>query len=104
MKLPALHDVRNAWYEYVEQHLKDIRETLSKRPHIQRKLLEAIAIGIDHSLSSQKNQIEMQLSSSAIVQALKVLEDQDYIEKVPEKRYRIIDLAIMYALRLARQE
>lgn len=97
-KPPNVQDIKAIWQGYVDFQQKDIREILANRSHIQRKLLEAIASGYDTELSGHGSQMRLQLSSSTIVQALKVLDEQDLIEKTHEGHYRIIDPVIRHAL------
>jgi hypothetical protein len=97
-KPPTVQEVKITWQNYVDLNQKDIREILSTRTHTQRKLLENIALGNDQKLSSYENQQRLQLTSSAIVQALKVLEQRDFIEKTPNDTYRLMDPLIKYAL------
>ena len=96
-KPPTLQEIKTTWQDYVNLNQKDIREILSARTHTQRKLLETIALGNDQKLSTYENQQRLQLTSSSIVQALKVLEQQDFIEKTPSGNYRLIDPLIKHA-------
>jgi AAA+ ATPase superfamily predicted ATPase len=105
-QLPSTEDVDIAWHEYVMQKYKDVRNELSMRSGVQIKLLTEISAGNNTNLSSQKNQMILGLTSSAIVQALQVLERLDYIEREVSGTYRIIDPLIKSALLYAysRQE
>ncbi|MEM1244589.1 MAG: ATP-binding protein [Pseudomonadota bacterium] len=97
-KLPSVHEVQKAWYEFVLQKTKDIRLELSNRSHTQIKLLIEIAKGNAANLSAKENLMRLELTSSAIVQALKVLEQLDYIEQLDSGQYRIIDPVIKSTL------
>lgn len=88
---PTLQQVTTIWHDYLKHQQKDVREHLRTLSQTQIKLLEAIAKGNNSKLSSHENQQKLKLTSSAIVQALQVLEDKDYIEKLTTDGYRIID-------------
>jgi AAA+ ATPase superfamily predicted ATPase len=97
-KLPTEKDVTLAWHEYVLHKYKDVRAELTNRSRSQIKLLTEIATGHNAALSSAENQLRLGLTSSVIVQALKVLEEHDYIERTDKGGYRLIDPLIRSAL------
>ena len=97
-RLPSIDDVNASWHEYVMQKYKDVRIELSGRAGVQLKLLTEISAGNNKQLSSQENQMTLSLTSSAIVQALQVLEKLDYVERNDTGEYRVIDPLIRSAL------
>jgi AAA+ ATPase superfamily predicted ATPase len=97
-KLPTVKDVEAAWQEYIVQKYKDTRVELSGRTHTQVKLLYAIATGNNAQLSGKENLLELGLTSSGVVQALKVLEELDYVERLATGEYRMIDPLIKASL------
>ncbi len=99
-KLPTVEAVRSIWKEYVTLKRKDVRAELENRSQSQLKVLMNIAKGHTRALSSNENQQKLLLSSSAISQALKVLEEHDFIERTLEEEYRIIDPLIASSLKL----
>ncbi len=97
-KLPTISDVEKAWHEYILQKHKDIRLELSRRSSTQIQLLCEIASGNNNSLSSKESLLRLGLTSSSVVQALKALEELDYIERLASGEYRIIDPLIKSTL------
>ena len=89
---PHAVDVLTVWNMIMTERMKDFREILLKRSPGQIRILSLLAIEEDRQqLSGQQSQSKLTLSSSAIVQALKILEQDDYIERLETGGYRIID-------------
>lgn len=88
---PLARDVVTVWDLIMTERMKDFREILLKRAQGQIKILSLLALNDIQELSSQYAQSKLMLSSSAIVQALKILEDDDYVERLDTGGYRIID-------------
>ncbi len=97
-RLPTIQDVKKSWESYMLQKYKDTRLELSGRTHTQIRLLSEIAVGNNTSLSGKENLLMLGLTSSSVVQALKVLEELDYIERLPSGEYRIISPLIKSSL------
>ena len=95
---PVEDDIEQVWQDLVKQKFKDVKVELGYRSHSQLKLLREIAQGNDYSLSGKHNQMALQMTSSTIVQALKALEELDYIEQLDDGQYRLIDPLIKSAL------
>ncbi len=96
--LPTVGLVQAVWREYVLIKRKDVRIELASRTQTQLKILTEIANGNDSALSGQVNQHALVLTSSSITQALRVLEEHDFIERTKEGIYRIIDPLIKSSL------
>jgi AAA+ ATPase superfamily predicted ATPase len=91
VKGPSVENVSTVWQIMIEERVKDFREILAKRPQGQIKILSLVALNEVDELSSQLAQSKLQMSSSAIVQATKILVGDDYLEKSANGRYKIID-------------
>jgi len=89
--IPTVEDVINVWQSIIQERLKDTRELLLKRAPGQIKILSLLSFGYTQVLSGRVAQSKLEMSGSAIVQALKILEEDDYIEKTEEGTYQIID-------------
>lgn len=98
-QLPTVHDVEVAWHEYIEQKNKDVRLELSSRTQPQMKLLTEISMGKNSNLSGKESLLQLELTSSTVVQALKVLESLDYIERASTGEYRMINPMIKDVIR-----
>jgi AAA+ ATPase superfamily predicted ATPase len=83
--------VRETWNDYIAQRLKDIRYHLSRLTRSQLKVLTFMAISPASELTGKQAQHRMDLASSTITQALNILEDNDYVERLGKGDYRIID-------------
>jgi len=88
----AERDIDIVWTMLIEDRLKDTREILSAKSKGQIKILSLIALGYNKEITGQLAQGKLAMSGSAISQSLKILEKEDYIEKIlPDTSYRIID-------------
>ncbi len=99
-KVPSPKDVKLVWSQYIQSYLKDTRNTLSARSVGQIKVLTYIATGNTSSLMSKAAQGCLNLTSGAIMQALAVLEQNDFIERLPNHIYRVIDPTVKATLDL----
>lgn len=97
-RTPQEIDVEIAWAWHCFEKWKTIRSELVTRTYVQRNLLSEIANGNNLHLSSKENLLKLELTSSAVVQALKTLEELDYIEQLDSGEYRIIDPFIEFAV------
>lgn len=90
-KGPNVDSVIAVWELMLSERVKDFKEMLQKRAQGQIKILSLMSMGYNQELSGQRLQSKLMLSSSAITQALKILEEDDYIERLVEGGYSIID-------------
>lgn len=88
--LPIEQDVDNIWNFLVSTKKKDILYETKSLNIVHKKLLAAIAHGIDHGLTSQRFLSQAEVSGASVIRALEYLEEHDFIEKV-SVRYRLID-------------
>jgi hypothetical protein len=89
--LPKLEDVDKAWKALVSERIKDTREILFKKPMGQIKILSLISLGHTREITGKDAQYKLGMSGSAIVQSLKILEEEDYVEKLENHSYKIVD-------------
>jgi Fic family protein len=88
---PSAEDVQAVWLMLMQERVKDFREILQKRSQGQIKILSLLALKYTNEITSQDSQAKLGVSSSAIVQSLRHLEEEDYIERLEKSGYRIID-------------
>jgi uncharacterized protein len=90
-KIPTSEEVNKTWEILAQERLKDTRELISKKAPGQIKILSLISLGETQTLSGKNAQHKLGMSSSAIVQSIKILEQEDYIERTESGIYKIID-------------
>lgn len=90
-RIPTGEDIKEIWEKLLNEKLKDLREILAKRSAGQIKILSYIALGNISELTGQLAQSKLGMSSSAIVQSLQILDRDDYVEKLTDNSYQIID-------------
>ena len=96
--LPTVGLVEELWQEYILQEESKIAKDLSSLNTSQKKILIAIAHGISKDITSKEVLVNFNLSSSAIVKSLKLLEEKDYINKDKNREYFIVDPLIKASL------
>lgn len=85
------NDVVECWYKMVQEERSETLRELSMLSVGQKKLLNIIAKGQVTGFTSKKTLKEIDLSGSSVMEAIKVLEQKDYIEELERSLYRIID-------------
>ena len=96
---PTSDEIKNYWHEYLlEERLETARE-LSNLSTGQRKILMALASGHSKVFTGKKIQTLVDMTGPSILEALKVLEQKDYIENQANV-YQIIDPLIKASLNL----
>ncbi len=98
---PSLNEINAAWIEMVKEEQPEIARELSILSPGQRKILNAISAGFTTELSGKTFLNKINMSSSSVVEALKILEQGDYIAKKESGEYYLIDPLIATALRLS---
>ncbi|MCK4870590.1 MAG: hypothetical protein KAS93_05725 [Gammaproteobacteria bacterium] len=88
---PVKSTATKCWQDIVARYRKDIVQRLRGLSAGQLQLLVAIASGINSQLTGKAVQRRLDLTSGALVYALRGLEQSYYIEKVGGGAYRIID-------------
>lgn len=102
--LPTASEVEKSWMSYVYEEHTEIRKEITGLGVGQLKVLIAIAFGENRELTRSEIQLNLKLTSSAIVHALKTLEERDYIEKLPDNSYQIINPVIKASLKIYYQD
>jgi predicted AAA+ superfamily ATPase len=87
---PSIEDVNIVWDKLIESKLKDFRDTLNSKPVSHVKIMAYIALK-NENITGQYGQGCLGISGSAIVQNLKSLEKNEYIEKIENGQFRIVD-------------
>ena len=96
--LPIVKNVENAWKEYVLQEESKIAKDLSSLNTSQKKILIAVSQGISKDLTSKEILKKFNLTSAAVVKSLKLLEEQDYLNRNKEGEYIVVDPLIKSSL------
>lgn len=96
--LPTVENVENAWKDYVLQEESKIAKDLSSLNTSQKKILIAVAQGISKDLTSKETLQKFNLTSAAVVKSLKLLEEQDYLNRNKKGEYFLVDPLIKASL------
>lgn len=88
---PTASIVVDVWDKLVNDRLKDTRELLVSKSISQIKLLALIAQGYNKEITGQLIQSKLAMSGSAISQAIKILQHDDYVEIIDSGTFRVID-------------
>lgn len=99
-KNPTIGIIRNSWKAYVEQEESKIAKELSFLNTSQKKILIAVSQGFSNGLTSKEILRKFDFTSSAITKSLKLLEEQDYLNKNKNGEYFIVDPLIKASLLL----
>jgi len=97
---PTTQNVTTIWKNYILQEQSKIAKDLSALNTSQKKLLIAIAHGLSKDLSGKIALHKFNLTSGAVSKSLKLLEEQDYLNKNILDEYFIVDPLIKGALLL----
>lgn len=95
---PKVTDVKAIWTDFVAVESRDLYAELSRLSAGQINTLTLIASDEMQKISGQKAQQALQMSGSAITQALQKLEALGYVEKLVMGAYRVIDPIIKAVL------
>lgn len=90
--------VKNLWNDYILQEESKIAKDISSLNTSQKKILIAIAHGISKDLTSKNNLQRFNFTSAAVIKSLKLLEEQDYINRNKNGEYCIVDPLIKASL------
>ena len=99
-KTPSAKEMHTYWIKMVEEERQEVIRELSILSHGQRKVLVAIAEGHIKELTGKIFLRKINMTSSSVVEAIKMLEKRDYIEKQENGEYHLIDPLIAAAIRL----
>ena len=99
-KSPSSDDIQDYWVKMVKEERQEIMRELSVLSPGQRKILIAITEGYIRELTGKVFLKKINMTSSSVVEALKMLEQRDYLEKKESGEYHLIDPLIATALKL----
>lgn len=98
-QMPSDESIKNSWDNVLQSEFDTVAEDLSRLTKNQRIVLQEIAkLNYVTEPSSSQMVAQVGLGHASILNAIEVLEKQDYIEKT-EKGYRVIDPAIKFILK-----
>jgi hypothetical protein len=90
--------VKKIWLDYVVDRSKKVRAELAHLSAGQLKLLIWIAQGHNTLMTSKETQKKLELTGPTLFHAFKILEEEDYVERLPDQSFRIIDPLIKSTL------
>ncbi|MBA2648457.1 MAG: hypothetical protein H0U75_02465 [Legionella sp.] len=97
-QIPTASVVTQLWHEYIFQEKSKTAKDLSSLNTSQKKLLIAISKGAKRDLTSKATLHELNFSSSAIIKSLRLLEEEDYINRNNNGEYFLVDPLIKSSL------
>ncbi len=97
---PTVNDVQIYWTKMMKEERQEIMRELSALSRGQRKVLIAIAEGANKELTGKVFLNQINLTSSSVVDAVKILEQRDYIEQNENGEYHLIDPLIRTAINI----
>lgn len=97
---PTSDDIQMYWTKIMKEERQEIMRELSALSPGQRKILIAIAEGFNRELTGKLFLNKISLTSSSVVDAIKILEQRDYIEKKENDEYHLIDPLIRTAIKV----
>jgi len=99
IKAPTAENVNECWHTFVKEEQLETARELSSLGIGQRKILIEIASGRRKGFTGKQALTTLNMGSSSVIEALKVLEQKDYIE-CRHQTYTIVDPLIKTALNL----
>jgi hypothetical protein len=99
-KTPSSEEIHIHWANMVKEERQEITRELSVLSPGQRKILIAIAEGYTKELTGKAFLKKVNMTSSSIVEAIKILERRDYIKKKENGEYHLINPLITTAVKL----
>ena len=97
---PAQDEISIYWNSMVKEERQELARELSSLSSGQRKILVTISNGNNRELTGKFFLQKVNMTSSSISEALKVLEQNDYLEKREDSTYHFIDPLLASALKL----
>lgn len=96
---PTADDIQASWIKMLKDERQELMRELSILSNGYRKILIAIAEGYTKELTGKIFLKKVNMTGSSVAEALKILEQKDYIEKKENGEYCLIDPLIATALR-----
>jgi len=97
-RAPSTIDVTQLWQDYIFQEKSKTAKDLSSLSTSQKKLLIVISKGATKDLTSKITLHELDFSSAAIIKSLRLLEEEDYINRNIHGEYFMVDPLIKSSL------
>ncbi|MCC2666136.1 MAG: hypothetical protein K0S63_52 [Gammaproteobacteria bacterium] len=98
--IPSSDVIQSCWITMVREERQEIMRELAALNASQRRILVAITEGYIKELTGKMFLSKINMTSSSVVEALKLLEQGDYIKKTENGEYHLIDPLIATALKL----
>lgn len=98
--VPDAEHIKSAWIEMVKEERQELAREMSALSHGQRKILVAVSNGNNNALTGKNFLQKVNMSGSSVVEALKLLEENDYLEKQEDGTYMFIDPLLLSAVQL----
>lgn len=99
-KIPTKLIVRNLWQDYILQEKTKVAKELSSLNMSQRKILIEIAQGSTKNLMGKASLKKLDFSSATVMKSLRLLEEQDYINRDKNEEYFLVDPLIKASILL----
>jgi uncharacterized protein len=97
---PNDSEIKSYWDSIVNEEKQELAREISVLSAGQRKILVAIASGENKGLTGKKFLHKVNMTGSSVSQAIKILEEGDYLEKQEDGTVRFIDPLLASALRI----
>lgn len=99
-ELPTELDVKKKWFDFVREERAETLKEVSILSIGQRKIIITIANGTVRALTGKESLRNLNMTSSSVTQALKLLAEKDYIERLESSEYKIVDPIIKSTLQI----
>ena len=90
--------VTACWHKLIQEEKLEMITELSGLSTGQKKILIAIANGRNTGLTGKQFLANIDMTGSSVSEALKVLEQKDYIERLANPPFRLVDPLMKSAL------
>jgi hypothetical protein len=97
---PSLEEIHTYWTSIVREERQEMARELSVLSFGQRKILVAVASGRNRELTGKEFLKHVNMSGSSVIEALKGLEQGDYLERKEDGVLYFIDPLIASALKM----
>ena len=99
-KTPSSAEIKVLWNTIVNEERQELGREMSSLSAGQRKILVAIASGENKGFTGKKFLQIVNMTGSSVSEAIKILDDADYLEKLEDGTVRFIDPLLLSALKI----
>ncbi|MCW5589143.1 MAG: ATP-binding protein [Legionellales bacterium] len=99
VNLPNEKNVEAVWEKIVDEERSDLLKDYFNLPENPKKLLKFLALHPDENIYSLDASMKMSMPTTSVSNALRKLLDDDMIEAIPNKKFRVINPAYKLLLR-----